>query len=99
MGHLGVVSALCLSLGLTGAFTLASRANYPGADALTALHELHEAAQSRVSGRPRPVHVHIGVDAAISGVSRFLERPPPWKYSKTEGLQPVTTPYLHPHPN
>ena len=30
----------------------------------------------------------VGVDAAMSGVSRFLENSPPWRYSKAENLEP-----------
>ena len=89
LGRLNVVAALLGCLALSGGFAAASVGNYPGAEALLALHELHGASRPRGSGRAqRPIHVHVGVAAAISGVSRFLEQPPPWKYSKTENLQP-----------
>ena len=36
---------------------------------------------------PNPnVKVHVGVAAAMTGVSRFLQRPSPWSYSKDESL-------------
>eukprot|EP00959_Pyramimonas_sp_CCMP1952_P105902 2214272-Pyramimonas_sp.AAC.1 len=38
---LGVVAAFALSLAASGVFLLASRANYPGGDALDTLHALH----------------------------------------------------------
>ena len=91
IGRLGAILALQACLGATALFATASYHNYPGARALEALHAMVE---PRGGFRPgghggaarRPIHVHIGVDAAMSGVSRFLERPPPWRYSKAEGL-------------
>lgn len=73
---------LALALGTSAGLALislaAARLNYPGAHALLALH-------AATSARPPP-RVHIGVEAAMTGVTRFLEMPPPWRYSKREGL-------------
>jgi alpha-1,6-mannosyltransferase len=94
-GRLALLGALLLSATASGVFLAASRSNYPGGRALEALHALVDShasaptrggAPGRPLGRSRPIHVHIGVDAAMSGVSRFLERPHPWRYSKAEGL-------------
>ncbi len=74
--------ALCLGVAALVSSCLlgAARLNYPGAHALLALHR---GVGVHVS---RGLRVHVGVDAAMSGVSRFLELPPPWRYSKAEGL-------------
>lgn len=84
LGRLAVVGALLLSLVCSGLFLAASRRNYPGGEALEALHGMvtPREAQRRRGG----LRVHVGVDAAMSGVSRFLERPAPWSYSKDESL-------------
>jgi len=77
----GVVAAAaggCMLVSLC--FLAAAHLNYPGAHALLSLHRVVGPSPARA---PR---VHIGVDAAMSGVSRFLELPPPWRYSKQEGL-------------
>lgn len=80
------LGALASSAILAAAFLAAATLNYPGAAALNALHRIGGQA---ASGRgARSVQVHIGVDAAISGVSRYLELPPPWRYSKKEGMNP-----------
>ena len=84
-GRLGVVAllvgSLFASLSLLGAASL----NYPGGEALQQLHSHRDAL--RLSARLRGgVRVHVGVAAAMAGVSRFLQRPPPWSYSKDESL-------------
>ena len=73
------VSASCV-------FGSAAMTNYPGANALEAVHRL--GVKDGATARRKPVFVHIGVEAAMSGVSRFLERPHPWRYSKAENLGP-----------
>ena len=67
-----------------------SRHNYPGGHALHQLHELHLAGhtggQQMLQGFEQQasarVKVHIDVLPAMTGVSRFGERGPPWQYSK-----------------
>jgi len=83
LGRAAIAASLAGSLALACCFTAAARLNYPGAHALLALH-----ASSPPRGTRGP-RVHVGVEAAISGVSRFLELPPPWQYSKAEGLAPA----------
>ncbi|KAK9813092.1 hypothetical protein WJX72_008886 [[Myrmecia] bisecta] len=60
----------------------ASRLNYPGGHALARLHVLDEAIAEHWQG---PKTVHIGVLAAMTGVSRFGTQGEPWHYSKEEG--------------
>lgn len=83
LGRAAIAASLAGSLALACCFTAAARLNYPGAHALLALH-----ASSPPRGTRGP-RVHVGVEAAISGVSRFLELPPPWQYSNAEGLAPA----------
>ncbi|EQC35537.1 hypothetical protein SDRG_06828 [Saprolegnia diclina VS20] len=70
-----VITALCSVV-----FTLASHANYPGGVAFAKLHALQ---QMRAT---KPMHVHIDVAAAMTGVSRFGEQYSAWTYHKTEGI-------------
>ncbi|XP_071450807.1 dol-P-Man:Man(7)GlcNAc(2)-PP-Dol alpha-1,6-mannosyltransferase, partial [Hetaerina americana] len=58
--------------------------NYPGGTALTHLHRIES---DITPGLPMP-YVHIDVYAAQTGVSRFLEWKPGWRYNKTENLMP-----------
>jgi len=74
--------ATAAAAGISLLFLLAASHNYPGAWALHHVHALGAA----TAAKGRPVHVHIGVDAAMSGVSRFVELPAPWRYSKAEEL-------------
>ena len=80
--------AVQASVAASAVFLAAAYHNYPGGRALEALHRIGAEAGVRPGARSRPVHVHIGVEAAMTGVSRFLERPHPWRYSKAEGLKP-----------
>ncbi|XP_064400610.1 dol-P-Man:Man(7)GlcNAc(2)-PP-Dol alpha-1,6-mannosyltransferase-like [Halichondria panicea] len=81
-----VLSTLCLSLGASLCLLAISRHNYPGGVAFTRLHELM--ADRTGSG---DIKVHIGVEAAMTGVSRFGELEPNWNYSKLEGLEANST--------
>eukprot|EP00298_Acanthocystis_sp_HF-20_P011231 c19290_g1_i1.p1 GENE.c19290_g1_i1~~c19290_g1_i1.p1 ORF type:complete len:658 (+),score=202.39 c19290_g1_i1:125-2098(+) len=67
----------------------ASILNYPGGLALTRLHsqELNLQLEASRNGASCPKYVHIGNLAAITGVSRFVERQDlRWRYSKKENL-------------
>eukprot|EP01106_Pelomyxa_sp_JSP_P016856 TRINITY_DN6502_c0_g1_i2.p1 TRINITY_DN6502_c0_g1~~TRINITY_DN6502_c0_g1_i2.p1 ORF type:complete len:128 (-),score=43.51 TRINITY_DN6502_c0_g1_i2:15-359(-) len=66
--------ALLLNCVATLAFAAATASNYPGARALLALHRY----ESKPVGEQ---FVYIDVAAAQTGISRFLERGYPWKYS------------------
>lgn len=71
-----------------------SRLNYPGAEALSRVHELGKG--------PRIVSVHMDTLSCTTGITHFLEKPPPqsvmsnqatlWIYDKTEDPQTLLSP-------
>lgn len=91
--------SLCLiasTLGSFGAsFTMlaVSRLNYPGADALKRLHTIAD-------GTKKTVNVHMDTLTCMTGVTHFLENPPPeefsnatiWHYDKTEDTDRLLDP-------
>lgn len=82
--HVALVLGVCLhlvaNLCATGLLLHISSHNYPGGHALKKLHELE-------AGLP-VANVHVDVYSAQTGVSRFGELNPHWRYNKTEGLSP-----------
>ncbi|KGO73371.1 GPI mannosyltransferase [Penicillium italicum] len=67
----------------------ASAANYPGGQALDAMHYQHSVlhdADLRSDKTSSPVNVYLGNLACQTGVTRFLQQPPSsgWVYDKTE---------------
>ncbi|KAJ1724327.1 dolichyl-P-Man:Man(7)GlcNAc(2)-PP-dolichol alpha-1,6-mannosyltransferase [Coemansia erecta] len=75
-----LAGCMCLaSLCAAAAMAYASSLNYPGGHALAQLHALEPA---------RNVSVHIDAYAAMTGVTRFVQTRPGWRYAKTEGLAP-----------
>ncbi len=79
-------AALAAGLGLTVITAAASTRNYPGGEALQALHRLAAADATAAAAAGRQLRVHIGVLPAMTGVSRYGEAGAPWSYSKEEGL-------------
>ncbi|CAN0198666.1 unnamed protein product [Pylaiella littoralis] len=78
----GVLAVACLATAGTTALALAaSRANYPGGEALLALHRAIDADTRKSS---KDVLVHLDAGAAMSGVSRFGQRAKGVSYSKQE---------------
>lgn len=75
---LGVCMHLVANLCATGLLLYISSYNYPGGHALKKLHELE-------AGFP-VANIHIDVYSAQTGVSRFGELNPHWRYNKTENL-------------
>jgi alpha-1,6-mannosyltransferase len=67
----GLIFHIVLNGVLSTGFLIVSTKNYPGGNALLALHSW-ESTNS-------PVNVHIDVYSAQTGVSRFLELSPHWK--------------------
>lgn len=69
-----MVASFCLSLGAALCLLAISRHNYPGGVALARLHDI-------MAGRTTGVEikVHIGVEAAMTGVSRFGQLESNWK--------------------
>ncbi|KAJ5138422.1 CAZyme family GT22 [Penicillium bovifimosum] len=80
-----VVSTLC-AFALSNLVLLpASAANYPGGQALDALHARHDVLYSD-GNLELPVNVYLGNLACQTGITRFVQREPGtgWVYDKTE---------------
>ena len=75
-----IFALLCLVVNLfaSSMFLFASMHNYPGGEIMDALHDKVPCF--------KPVHVHIANYAAQTGVTRFSELCPNWRYNKTENL-------------
>jgi len=88
--RLAGVSSLLLSLLAAGILACCSFHNYPGGRAFYELHTnpaLSEYYRLQKSSHA-PLYVHIGVGAAMTGVSRFWEgNEKKWLYSKEEGIK------------
>lgn len=65
---------LLLSLAYVALCLRVSGLNYPGGVALQTLHDLHDRGAFARPASHEPLRVHIDVLAAMTGVSRFLER-------------------------
>ncbi|KAJ7382946.1 dolichyl-P-Man:Man(7)GlcNAc(2)-PP-dolichol alpha-1,6-mannosyltransferase [Desmophyllum pertusum] len=65
---------------VTGLLMFISHNNYPGGVALQTLHKL-------LHNHTEPCYVHISVAAAQTGISRFGEINPSWRYSKKEDMK------------
>jgi alpha-1,6-mannosyltransferase len=78
--------ALAATATAAAGFAAAAARNYPGGVALMRLHAL---AAGDASAHPHawPPRAHVGAFAAMTGVTRFGEAGPPWRYSKEEGLR------------
>jgi len=90
---LSLLASTIASFAASGGMLIVSRLNYPGAVALSRLH-------SMAGWRPGLVRVHMDTLACITGVTRFMELPPPameedgpfWVYDKTEDKQKLLDP-------
>lgn len=78
LASVGLIFHLVLNGVISTALLIVSSKNYPGGNALVKLHQLEHLSS--------PLNIHIDVYSAQTGVSRFLELSPYWKYNKTEGL-------------
>jgi len=83
---------LMASTVVTAVSLAASIHNYPGGEAMDAMHRIEDSqARARIlKNDPANHRVHIDADAAMSGITRFLERPAPWTYSKEENHSSLT---------
>ncbi|XP_047069857.1 dol-P-Man:Man(7)GlcNAc(2)-PP-Dol alpha-1,6-mannosyltransferase-like [Lolium rigidum] len=73
-----MLGAFLVSLGYSAVSFMASYSNYPGGNALKALHVVDNSMKEKM--------VHIDAFTAMGGVSRFCENEYPWRYSKEEGI-------------
>lgn len=96
---LPLVACISCSVALTTLTTMASARNYPAAYALLRLHDIEETRDTSSDGMQCGVdgslNVHIDPDAAMTGITRFLELPAnqdatphgrQWNYSRREDL-------------
>nr|XP_057934420.1 dol-P-Man:Man(7)GlcNAc(2)-PP-Dol alpha-1,6-mannosyltransferase isoform X4 [Doryrhamphus excisus] len=80
LGSAVVVGQLLLNVSYTSVGLSVSYHNYPGGRGMQALHRLLPATAD--------VFVHVDTYAAETGVSRFMEQHPHWRYDKREDLSP-----------
>ncbi|KAL5724028.1 dolichyl-P-Man:Man7GlcNAc2-PP-dolichol alpha-1,6-mannosyltransferase [Ranunculus cassubicifolius] len=76
-----MLGSLLISFGCSFITFMASYANYPSGYALKVLHQ-----KAHVTTEVEDQWVHIDTYSAMSGISRFCEDRPPWRYSKEEGI-------------
>lgn len=91
---LALVASTVASFAVSAGMLALSRLNYPGAEALSRVHELGQG--------PKIVSVHMDTLSCTTGITRFLEKPPPqsimsnqgslWIYDKTEDPQTLLRP-------
>lgn len=91
---LALVASTLASFAVSFGMLAISRLNYPGAEALSRVHDYGNG--SRVAG------VHMDTLSCTTGITRFLEKPPPqsimgngvtlWIYDKTEDPQMLLRP-------
>ena len=93
---LSLVASTLASFAVSFGMLAVSRLNYPGADALNRLHDL-------ASNDTGLIRVHMDTLACTTGITRFMEKPPPpllgddenaafWVYDKTEDEQKLLDP-------
>lgn len=91
---LSLVASVLASFAASFAMLAVSRLNYPGADALNRLHAL-------ACNETGVVTVHMDTLSCMTGVTRFMELPPPvlgdeegafWVYDKTEDERKLLDP-------
>ncbi|KAJ3680556.1 hypothetical protein LUZ60_016834 [Juncus effusus] len=80
--YLAMIGSFLVSLGCSILTFIASYNNYPGGNALNALHQAVMTSDFSVNEK----FVHIDAFTAINGVSRFCEKEYFWRYSKEEGI-------------
>ena len=91
-----LVASTLASFLASGAILGVSRLNYPGAEALNKLHAIVEAQAEP----PGVLRVHMDTLSCMTGVTRFLQHPPPpnnhsptfWHYDKTEDPATLLSP-------
>ncbi len=91
---LTLVASTVASFAVSAGMLAISRLNYPGAEALSRVHELGQGS--------RIVSVHMDTLSCTTGITRFLEKQPPqsimsnqgslWIYDKTEDPQTLLRP-------
>ena len=91
---LALIASTLASFAVSAGMLAMSRLNYPGAEALSRVHALGQGS--------RIVSVHMDTLSCTTGITRFLEKPPPqnimghnstlWIYDKTEDPQMLLSP-------